>query len=233
MRPIVGEGDETAAGDFDYYTYGKYCGWASMGLKTVYYLANFGDYWLKGIFKFLPELFLFVLDMMKEFADFELGELGGIYDIVYQLVYELYAAEYSQMIAFFPIYLFMTLPGYANDDGEISDGLPFFNNAAELKIALIPNTWKFDHLAILYTMAWYLKVAAIVLKEMGHPFLKFDELSLAYIAAWNFFNDWWKYDFESMEYAFGVLVIQLPWFALAWFLFDGDFGSQDMFVEGH
>lgn len=178
----------------------------------------------------MPELALFVLDMLAEFAGYELAEEGivseGNYNIIYQLVYELYAAEYSQMLAFFPLYLTMEfLP-------PMSDGLPIFNDLAESKFAFIPNTWKFDHLAIFYTMAWWLKVAAIVLKEMGHPFLKFDELNIAYIAAWNFLNDFWSVDWD-FEYPLGVLIIQLPWFALAWFLFDGDFESQSMFVEGH
>ena len=236
MRPIVGADEEGATSEgFDYYTYGKYCGWASAGLKTIYYLSNFGDYWMQGIFNFLPELTLFVLDMLVEFAGFVLEEDGiiseGTYNIIYQLVYELYAAEYTQMIAFWPIYVTMEyLPPW-------SEGLPFFNDIAEMKFAYIPNTWDFSHLAIFYTMAWYLKVAAIVLKEMGHPFLKFDELNIAYIAAWNFLNDWWSVEFlgDALEYPVGVLIIQLPWFALAWFLFDGrwhlNFGPQSMFAD--
>ena len=80
-------------------------------------------------------------------------------------------------------------------------------------------------------MAWWLKLVAILFKEYAHPFLKFDELNIAYISAWNFFNDWWKENFDGLEFPIGVLVLQLPWYVLLWFLFDGELYSQDMFAE--
>ena len=95
----------------------------------------------------------------------------------------------------------------------------------------MPFDFKFENLKILYTLAFWTKATAIVFKEIGHPFLKFDEMNLAYIASWNFINDMWAVDFNSMSYPIGVLLLQLPWFIMLWFLFDGDIESQEMFAH--
>ena len=88
--------------------------------------------------------------------------------------------------------------------------------------------WYFtlDHWKILKTLSWWLKLAAIAMKESTKPFLKFDELSLIYISGWNFVINYMESD---LDMALGELLIQLPWMIYLWVSFDGDLTQQEMF----
>lgn len=119
-------------------------------------------------------------------------------------------------------------PLVLQSDGTLSTGL-FFNDAAELSFQM-PWDWS-SWYNILYTLSWWLKLAAIVLKELGHPFLRFDEMMIGIIAGWNMLMDIWAVDFT---FAIGVLLMQLPIYGLFWFLFDGDIGAQAPWpTDGH
>merc|ERR1719326_2708561 len=92
-----------AAGSEDYYTYGKYAGWASTGLKAIYMISNGSYYGLKAWVDFAPALALLVLDLMSEYGGTELLD-EDTYKMLYHFSYESYAAEISRTIALFPIY---------------------------------------------------------------------------------------------------------------------------------
>ena len=75
--------------------------------------------------------------------------MGGMfneerYEIMYQLSYEAYAAEYTQMIALAPIYMFVDAPHPDTYTDSTEDGLPFFNDMAEAQFAHIPNDFSFE-----------------------------------------------------------------------------------------
>ena len=63
-------GDEESHSDeFDFYTWGKYLSWASVGLKLLYLFTNLSHYGLQYWFEFSPALILFIMDMIEQFSE--------------------------------------------------------------------------------------------------------------------------------------------------------------------
>ena len=73
-----------------------------------------------------------------------------------------------------------------------------------------------------------MEIAALGGKQYLDPFLYFDELTLSIIALRNATLALMDVDFN---YAFGLLVLQVPWMILLWFFFDGEFDNKNMFNE--
>ena len=71
-----------------------------------------------------------------------------------------------------------------------------------------------------------MKVVGLGLTEYAKPFLRFDELMLACIMAWNTLLALMEVD---LNFAFGLLFLQMPWLGLLWFTFDGQFDHQNNF----
>ena len=100
--------------------------------------------------------------------------------------------------------------------------MPLIDDAAEFTIAYIPTS--FDHdgdgPSILRTLYWWLRVVSLILKQISDPYLKFDEVTRAIIAAWNTSFTVWG---SSFQYAYAFLILQIPWMSFLWAVFDGDF----------
>ena len=100
--------------------------------------------------------------------------------------------------------------------------MPLIDDAAEFTIGYIPTSFERDGVGppVLQTVYWWLRVISLALKQIADPYLKFDEVTLAVIAVWNTCLTVWD---ASLEYAYAFLILQIPWMAFLWAIFDGDF----------
>ena len=108
-------------------------------------------------------------------------------------------------------------------------GLPFISKEVEYSYdprKAFPTYLTTENWKILKTLSFWLKLAAIYMKESAKPFLKFDELNIAIISAWNFLVNMLG---DNLNMAIGDFLIQLPWMLYLWSVFDGDFSKQEMF----
>ena len=89
----------------------------------------------------------------------------------------------------------------------------------------LPYDLSMEDFEIFDTLAFWLTILAISSKEIGQPFLKFDETNLLFIIAWNLFNDMWSVngsplEFNSIEFPLSILVLHFPWLLFLWFVYD-------------
>ena len=196
--------------DEDLYTFGTYAAWGATITKAVYLLVNFN---LWSVIRFLPDLALTVFEMSKEF---DMGDLvpEDIYKMIFAVIYTRHTADYmGQAVGFVLGIVF----------GDASTGLPFLKDEYYFNKAF-PTTFSMDHMYIMKTLSWWLKLAALVLKELGGPLLDkcFGEMDIAYALAWDFVND----VLAGLDFNFGgaidSAIWMLPWYAIGWFVFDGE-----------
>ena len=118
-------------------------------------------------------------------------------------------AKLSQMIALLPVYMVIGSPVQPSNDG-----IPFVNNDSEYTMAAIPTSLSFRSIRLFDTLAFWLEIASLGGKQYlvttgtVDPFLGFDEMTLSIIALWNTTLALMDVNFQ---YAFGLLVLQLPW----------------------
>ena len=196
--------------DEELYTFGTYAAWGATITKAVYLLVNFN---LWSVIRFLPDLALTVFEMSKEF---DMGDLvpEDIYDMIFYVIYTRHAAAYmGEAVAFVIGIVF----------GDDSLGLPILIDQVYYNAAF-PTTFSFDHMYIMKTLSWWLKLASLVLKELGGPLFDkcFGELNIAYALVWDLAND----VLANLDFNFGGAIDQalwmLPWYAIGWFVFDGE-----------
>lgn len=194
--------------DEELYNMGKMAGWAATIAKLVYIVVNFSIW---KLIRVVPDLIVLLYEMAKEF---DLGDIvpEDIYKLVFNVVYTHATAGYMGDLVGFVLGFVLDPPG-----------LPVMYDE-NFYTAAFPTSFSFEKMYIMKTLSWYLKLASIALKELGGPLLDkcFGELDIIYAIAWDAVNDL-LYDFYfSFDAVIGNATWMLPWYAVGWFVFDGE-----------
>merc|ERR1711959_136278 len=196
-------------------------------IKVWYYLSHWSTSNLAKMVGLLPSLALdfiaidhwFSLHLTDSMPEADYNELTTF-------VMELYFADYTLMLAMWPIRLMF------------GDDIPGINNYAEAA---------YDYSEIhgwYYIVPFWLKLASIALKQVykyqtyHHLSFKYDEWNILEQLIWNgVLGFWYKAQASGasygLSYALGLTYLQLPWNMLLWLLFDGEFSIPEVEEAGH
>ena len=196
------------------------------GLAFIHGLVNRKSF--AGTLSNLPDRFAYVVNLLQRLGGLEIvGDLIPE-DIWYKL--NVFNGErkflyFWTVICYAPLYF---LFGVDFEEGDT--GLPGINDSAEHTMTKVPGNWSFDHVQIFKTLGWWVGLIALIITKSIKPSFKYDEVTIAMILGWNFIFTWW--DKEDFDFALGMFILQLPWCAFLWFMFDENgFESQGMLAD--
>lgn len=130
--------EKISNGDLQQYV--TWVGWGYIILQSIFILANYG---LWGIIRFIPDIALVIWEIVDELGGQDKVYSQEYYDLVYGWRFTFYISDYASQLVGMILGLFFD---------NTASGLPISSNETS-----DTEMWVFG------TLAWYLKLAQIIL----------------------------------------------------------------------
>ena len=196
------------------YDLATYAGWAALLIKVGYYIRIEAWPWVWHYsalwFAMLPSIVAMIIQVGEYFERFTgMGTslTPGQLRYVKNFAKEVEVAEYSEMWVSFVLNRLSEANWFTNDKNAAID---------------------YQNLMVWQNItSFWLKTISLIIMELVDPFMSFDAISIWFYLSWNGLLALWYYagvkenSFESsVTYILGLMLLQVPWYALLWALFD-------------